>query len=309
MKQRFLVYASALVFGAVMVTVLATRGGLREPTHAGRPLSEWIQEVTEGPEEERQRAIDAMLAMESELYPWLTRMLSARDSRLKKWWFLSRVRRGWLGGRFQPRMALDEQYRALLVFHVLGPASVAAVPSLEKLLNDPHHTWVAGDALLSVRRDTVPVFARALTNQSVSVQATAATSLGSLGAEARSALPRLVECLVSATDMAVRADAAASIGAIAGEFSAEEQRRAFTNELAALIVCLDDPDAPVRAAAAKGLRAFGTNARPAVPKLRELLHRDADADVRKWAELALMNSGEWRLEKDGEAARFRDTRP
>jgi HEAT repeat protein len=293
MKRRTVIYSVVLLALAVIVGVLAFIRP-REPSHSGRSVSEWIHQATEGPDEQRQQAIDAMLAMEPDLFPCLVRMTGRRDSRLKLWWSQSSVRRQWLGGRFQPRLAQADRDQALLAFQALGASATPAIPLLERLLNEPDRSLDAGEALCAIRRDTVPVFARALTNKSPVVRANAARYLGLLWTEGRPALPGLVACLINSDNSEPRAVAAWSIGQIARGFASTEPAQGLTNELAALTAGLADANASVRAASAAALFFFGTNARPAASTLRRLRQEEPDRQVSEMAEMALIGSGEWK---------------
>lgn len=117
---------------------------------------------------------------------------------------------------------------------------------------------------------------RALSDDLAAVRAAAAAALGRAGAAAAYTADTLAGRLADA-DETVRCRAAEALGAVgAGP------------EL--LAPALDDPAAPVRAAAALGLKCLGRRAAPAVPRLIELL-QDRDDAVRAAAGEAVKGAG------------------
>ncbi len=117
---------------------------------------------------------------------------------------------------------------------------------------------------------------RALGDELAAVRGQAAASLGGAGSAAADTADALAGLLRDA-DETVRCRAAEALGQIGG---APEH----------LLTALDDPAAPVRAAAARGLKALGRQAAGAVPRLLELL-QDRDEAVRAAAGEAVNAAG------------------
>ena len=122
----------------------------------------------------------------------------------------------------------------------------------------------------------IEVLRRVLKDDLAAVRSQAAASLGQAGAAATDEAPALAELLNDA-DESVRCQAAESLGQISGP-----------PEL--LLPALNDPAAPVRSAAAMGLKLLGRRAVCAVPRLIELL-QDREEAVRTAASEALNATG------------------
>ena len=117
---------------------------------------------------------------------------------------------------------------------------------------------------------------KALVDELAAVRCQAAASLGRVGATAADAADALATLLRDA-DETVRCQAAEALGLVGG---APEH----------LLIALDDPAAPVRAAAARGLKSLGRRAGGATPRLIELL-QDRDEAVRAAASEAVTAAG------------------
>ena len=124
----------------------------------------------------------------------------------------------------------------------------------------------------------VAALCRGLGDNLAAVRAASATSLGRAGAVA-----------VGASDLL----ATLLLGTLTRDGSLSRQRKALGQVGGAsesLLAALDDPAAPVRAAAARGLKALGRRAVGATPKLIELL-QDRDEAVRTAAGEAVTAAG------------------
>ena len=103
-------------------------------------------------------------------------------------------------------------------------------------------------------------------------------ALGSIGAEAKTALPQLVP-LLQDSDANVRSSAAFALGRIGAEAKIGVPQ---------LVRLLKDSDANVRTNAAYALASIGAEAKTGVPQLVRLL-KDSDANVRSNAAFALVS--------------------
>jgi len=116
----------------------------------------------------------------------------------------------------------------------------------------------------------------ALGDKLAAIRGRAAIALGGVGAAAATTADAIAELLRDA-DETVRCRAAEALGEVGG---APEH----------LLAALDDASAPVRAAAARGLKLLGHHAKAAIPRLVELL-QDRDEDVRTAASEAVKAAG------------------
>jgi HEAT repeat protein len=153
---------------------------------------------------------------------------------------------------------------------------------------------------LGIAPEAVPALTAALADTDVDIRRGAAKAMGDLGPQAAPAVRALMN-LLEDEDEEVRARAADALGSIGGEAQAaiprllamlQENKGLFRNGASksaalalgslraqpkavvpALTAALRHPDAEVRSAAARGVGAFGDQARAAVPNLTELLKK------------------------------------
>ncbi len=175
MKRRLYFYVSILLLAAGLLIWQAGTRAPRELQHEGRPLSAWLDELGEGPEEQRARAVAALLAMEPAAWDELVNMLAAQDSLLRR----GIARLG--GERLFPRLSgrsADEQHgTATIAFLALGPSARPTVPGLLRLLGKPSARERAAEALAAIGLDAVPALTGALTNTNPEVRRGAAATL------------------------------------------------------------------------------------------------------------------------------------
>ncbi|MEZ2320280.1 MAG: HEAT repeat domain-containing protein, partial [Microcoleus sp.] len=119
-----------------------------------------------------------------------------------------------------------------------------------------------------------------LQDSDANVRRSAAHALGSIGAEAKNAMPQLI-LLLKDSDADVRSNAARVLGRIGAEAKTAVPQ---------LILLLKDSDADVRSSAAHTLGRIGAEAKTAVPQLILLL-KDSDINVRHSATDALGSMG------------------
>jgi HEAT repeat protein len=162
-----------------------------------------------------------------------------------------------------------ERLHAAQALGRIGPAAKDAVPALRPLLHDPERGVRAWAAFALVRvagdKDALTMLAAIYKNHKIDVQVTAGPAeairaLHALGADARDALPVLIEATKSKT-LTIATEAIEALGAI--------DRPKQT--LPVLTVLLDHPDPFARAMAARALGELGPAAAKAVPRLTALL--------------------------------------
>jgi HEAT repeat protein len=189
MKRRLALYLTLLLIAASAMFWRVTSRSSGELQHAGRPLSAWLDEVGEGPEEQRARAIEALLAMDPEIWERLVNMVGAQDSVFHRG--LARLGGAHLLHRLGARSADEQHGAAMIAFTALGPLARPAIPGLIGLLAKPLARSRSADALLAIGPDAVPALVGALTNANPEVRAHAAQTLGHFHGNATTALPAL----------------------------------------------------------------------------------------------------------------------
>ncbi len=156
-----------------------------------------------------------------------------------------------LDGKLDEFLLLDKQ-RALKGLALIGPPAKAALPNIERLMNDnskscPHDAayayWkISGDSKLPVS-----VLVELLSN--VDFQAETIDLLGDMGPAAKSSVPELIK-LLGSDEVHLRESAVLSLGAIGPGAKAA---------LPALRKMKNDPDLLVRSAAARSIKEIGKN--------------------------------------------------
>jgi HEAT repeat protein len=176
----------------------------------------------------------------------------------------------------------------------IGPEAGAAVPALVRILRDSPDRQSRGEAALALlkmapaSKGAVPALAQALDDKEPVVRMNAALALFRLGTESRPAVPALIKALDEDRNennlqtftftirmMAARALGRASAGTAEGVPALSAALEASRNEAMTLAVT-------------RALGEVGPEARPAVPRLRQLL-KDNSKDVRQAAEEALQH--------------------
>ena len=179
----------------------------------------------------------------------------------------------------------DEQeprYRALRLFRESGAAASPAIPELTKLLlNEETADETASEAataLASIEPKSTVALTQGLKSRNAEVRSRAAYALGTLEAEANSAVPLLLKLAENSEETeGVRCHAIWALGMIGKE-----------HELVVpmLVSFLKHPSDLLRGTAASAIGRFGRDAKLAVPVLEPLL-KDNDRLVRHWAAQSL----------------------
>ena len=237
----------------------------REPVYQGKPLSEWIDRLNVGSDEQIQVAEEAVRHLGTNGLPALIRMIDSEDSWLKTKIMQLAEKQSFLklplvSGRI-------DQFRAVNAFHVLGAEAKPASSDLLKLVeNGPDAVrCFALCALADIGPDesAVPTLVNCLNDYTRAdyTRFKAAFALGAMGPRAEIAIPDLLTALRETNDY-VRSHAARALGQI---------KRKPDVVVPALIELLSDDHWEARQNAALSLGEFGTNAKAAVPALSRLL--------------------------------------
>ncbi len=178
---------------------------------------------------------------------------------------------------------------AISVIAVLGPEAREAIPVLLKSLEtrqpagrrarDARQTLMrASYALARIGPASIPPLIEALRQEDAGLRAGAARALGLLGAEAREAIPLLVNNLADAREP-VRDETVMALGLIGPEAGP------------ALVAALADGDARRRAGAAQALAQIAPPFRDAGAAIEQALGQESDATVRSALLTALPKLG------------------
>ena len=200
----------------------------REPIYEGRSLTSWLVNSDPFFIHSRDKITAVVRQAGTNAIPVLLRMMQARDSVLKsKFIGLTHMQHF---VEISPLSAYEERSRAIYAFKRMGTDASKAVPALIKLYD----------------RDL-----------SILGQSTIARALGNIGPAAKQAVPSLLNRGTN-PNLSVRASAIYALGQI--HCDPEQVVPLLTKSLA-------DTNAWIRWRAARGLKAFGADAKPAVPAL------------------------------------------
>lgn len=259
MRKRLQIALAVLLIaiaGVIAWRVLHSRE--REPVYQGKRLSVWLEQygtnhfptVRDGPL--GKEAETAIRQIGTNAIPTYLRMITTRESPLKLK-LMALVPMRWLT-RLHVRGVYDYRWRGAFGLIALGKDAKSAFPSLFGVLNDKDEwlRFMAGFTLESLapvtRDDLLPFLKKCLEDPDVMVQSEAIRVLGQIHQEPERVIPILVELLAK----------------------------------------LQSPQHPIgmRIDTIRALRQFGAQAKPAVPKLVELLS-DSTGLVRSAATNAL----------------------
>jgi HEAT repeat protein len=135
-----------------------------------------------------------------------------------------------------------------------------------------------------------------LSSPSAETRRSAAFALGKIGVDSRSEFDKLIRLIASEKDAAVKEVATAAVGDIAIAMG-DAAKLYWATSSQALMSALADPSPRVRRSAAYAIGAFGAEAAPALPALREALRDGSAPIVRQNAAWALGRIG--KDSKDG----------
>jgi hypothetical protein len=188
---------------------------------------------------------------------------------------------------------LKERSRAIFALGAIGPPARQAVPALSAILTDDDDGELRAQAALALSKMTpasgsaVSALAGGLEDSDLLVRMNCAIALFRLREAARPATAALIKALAdddNHTDLDKFPSTIQMIVALALGHASAGTAEGVPALQAALDNAVNDY---MRAAAVRALGFVGTEAKPAVPKLRTLL-RDPNGDVRRAAEAALL---------------------
>jgi HEAT repeat protein len=176
---------------ALAVLVLAAAGGIGwlvlrpgEPTYHGKPLHVWLADFDLSRSQRPEKATEAIRAIGTNALPLLERMIRTKDALWEKAMISLNDRQSVIQLEITESRVI--RYRAIEGYRVLGPNASPSVPVLIHIL------------------DCEP---------SVEVRADVATALGSIGPEAKAAVPVLMK-MAQAQNVDLRRNAIMAVGDI-----------------------------------------------------------------------------------------------
>jgi hypothetical protein len=249
-----------LVLVIVLLAGLASSFFMRvpEPVYQGKRLSAWLAESkSDGPGSALpQPSLVAVRHMGTNALPFLVRMLTAKDSSLK---------RPLVSSKFLTPPEISHK-RALAAFRSLGPDAKGAIPLLADSLSNKSAATDSAVALTFIGPEALAPLVSAFRELDKTSRFELVDSLGNNFFNYPANIPFLIECLGD-KDPGVRAEAARFLGEGRGVGSFSKDT---VQVVQALARALDDKDARVRAQAAVSLRYHGVDPKagisaPAVP--------------------------------------------
>jgi hypothetical protein len=246
----------------------------KEPTYRGKPVSQWLTELSSTNANTLREAQAALREMGPAAAPWLAGELRKEDSAFRRvaarvgGYFPSTVRR--VGHRFfRSDDNFMAKYNAVRALENIGTNGLAAIPELGKLLDGPNDVLssVAASALAKMGSPAVPVLTNALNSQRFVARANACKALWEMGPPGAAAAPRLNAILTNEVGeiLASASFALARIGPASTEL---------------LISNLDNTNARARYWSAYALRVSSYLPTNGLPRILGLT-KDSDPKIRK----------------------------
>jgi hypothetical protein len=162
-RQRWLIIGGGLVLVVIVVTLVASRGPA-EPTHDGKKLSTWLDEISAmtfphqcDPDT---KPAQAVRAIGTNAIPWLIDEMGTQGSTVR--WRLNKLLARQNIIRFRFLEHHTQVRRACMGFAALGPMAEPAIPDLLKLA-DVNPGYVPS-ALAYIGPPAIPALQQCLTN-------------------------------------------------------------------------------------------------------------------------------------------------
>lgn len=178
----------------------------REPSHEGRPLSEWVRDLRDNQPETRARALKALRAMGDDAVPYLAETIGKDETLLER---VNRRLGSYVPGRVRRAVArafgldrmMTRKIEAAHALQTLGTNAQESIPALVKLLRDSNAllSSMASSTLAKMGPAAVPELIRALDEGDLHVRMNACAALRTLGTNSAPAAPRLASILASET--------------------------------------------------------------------------------------------------------------
>ncbi len=250
-----------------------------QPVYNGKPLSEWLSELTEdknNPYDTRDQAQEAIRQIGTNALPFLLKEISDLGELWQK-----------VGATnfSNSKEAETRLFNVHVAFKTLGPIAKPAVPALVDLLNGAYTAFPAAFALTQIDPQAASVaLTQALTNKIIYVRIAAAGYLFEVrsNADIVLAMPNLIQCLKD--ESPDKSDSLTLISTAIDTLGAIHARPDIA--VPALLETLTNKDFIIRFVSVRALGQFGNTAISAVPALEQATN-DSDKHVREMATVAL----------------------
>jgi len=277
-RRLYLVLMMTVGLSVLLLGLISFPWG--EPRCQGRSLSAWI--VRYGYALDQPEAEDAIRQIGSNAIPHLLSWMQYRVPDRKKT-LMQKADHFLPNGIFFDWARVDRGSIRFIcaahAFEMLGPDAKVAIPGLTEIMNDGRadlNAIYASYAIAHMGPEGVAPLVTALTNENNRIRRFVLRGMRYLKADARSALPLIIEHLQD-KDTALAMAAAQTLGELGLEPALV---------VPALRACLDDSRQPVKNWAVRALEKFGPDAGLAAPDLRNLL-KDPNWSTRDFATNAL----------------------
>jgi HEAT repeat protein len=277
---------------------LTTAQPAKEPTHDGKPLSQWVKQLGSEDADARRKAEDAVRALAGHPDALAEALLAAASDPKPESLVQARALVA-MGPRAVPTLTAglwDAKTRktSLLVLSRIGPDARAAVPTLVRLLSDPDEETRASAAgcLTEINAySAIPALTKALEDRSPEVRRWATNALAYLGADPAPIVRVLMTDLKNG-----KQSSQLELVSILGHLGP-----AATEAVPAIIACLPDADVLSSRWIAQSLARIGPGAKDAIPALKKRL-----ADEKKDARLLRPHVAValWQIARDPEATKL-----
>jgi hypothetical protein len=192
--------ALVLLLGVSIAAVLFVAP--REPTHKGRPLSDWVHDLSNDKHEVRAAAAEAIRAIGPGAVPYLTNSLAQRDAitlRIYRKNLLPKPVMKWARDRFKWHAPVMESRNAAIALSSMGSNATDAIPPLIDALNDPSPLVAqsAAIALGNIGPNAIPALRSRLTNGTPAEMPWLFFALGLMRSNAAPAAPEIATHLTN----------------------------------------------------------------------------------------------------------------
>jgi HEAT repeat protein len=255
-RKRLILYA-CLTAAIAAVVYYVTRPA--EPQFAGKSLSYWVENIWADKEGAQLESAEAFRQMGANAVPHLIRMLGEKDSSSSA--IETIIEKLPANVQNKVRFLRTRDERAAYALEIIGPAAAAAIPRLIEKMGD----FVMGPdapnpfvlALEGIGPKSVVPLAKALRHPELNIRCNALIVLAGFGTNSIQALPDILKVDGQTSDERIRVVHAIS----------QIER---VPEIAVPLGYLSDASSDVQYAAIDALSTYGTAARDAVPKLKEI---------------------------------------
>lgn len=310
---------AALLCVLAVLVVLAWLNRPRDPVHAGRRLSGWLEDLVGLDAAARGAASNAIVHLGTNALPLLMLRLGTPDPAFGRATtdaqkYLPRPLRVWTMRLAQPRAGIERRWQAAAALGVLGAEAAPAIPALARAVRDADSrvSGAAIEALRGIRPEGLVVLAEAMRTTNQTLFANLGSAISRCGPDAARVATQLVQVLVESPAVwhphlrpALAAAGVPAVSPLAARLGGEDAKerdlvvaalQALTREdyasVMAVVALGQDPNPLVRRGAVQALSGRTFWERRALAGLVAALG-DSEPDVRLEAIAAIVSMAEW----------------